>query len=430
MKTKTTAQKPTNETNGAHGPSLENGDPEDSPVVAESRAAQAVLDRDEAQEVQAILNTMRNEGGQGAYIRLLVKRRLEPKYSYLTKLPLDAFEEETIKQNYGGGDYIAEGRKAGGAIVKTYRFSISHDIPAKNPDAAKPEAPKTDVAEIVKMVATQIIPLIKPAAAPDNTAMILAMLNSQTQMAIEQSKSQAQMMATMFGAMNKPAPTTDPAIVQLMNKMERAIEKLSDAQHSPKEKSGAAELLELLEVIDRVKDSSAPSEDKGGMFAKLGEVLGPIVKATLAGGAQFPANAVLLDPASPTSAPPAPISQPAPAMRAENGTATGAPQPDQTQSMNFAFNQAMRTFAARAIQAAQMKMTPEDFADAAEAQVPPAYDERIFALVTDEKWFEKIFGAQARAEEFRPWLTKVRDIFVEDFDPKNQEEEDEPSPAN
>lgn len=414
--------------NSAPGPSIEAGD--NSTETEKVVSGQNALEREEQREQEQILENMRQLGGAGSYLRIERKKPNEAEFAVIVpRAPLENYAdatklEEYLLSTFGGGDYKIQGRTSKGAIVKQYALKIDHSIPAKNPAEKLPEK-KEDSAATVKEIIAGLVPLLKPAQPQDNSAMILAMLQSQTQMAIENAKAQSQMMTTMFTAMNSNRGP-DPALQTLLNRIERTMEKLSDVQNSPKEKSGAAELLELLEVIDRVRDS-AP-EEKKGMFAQLGEALAPVVKQ-FAGAAPLTAAPSLEAGTNGAAAPASPRALPAAEAAGTvietTATATTSPPP-----MNFFVQQALRTVAANALAqaektanlSAEAKQTAaEDFGQGIADQIPPAYEEQVEAALTDANWLAKFFNNDPRAQMHAAWLGQVRDVILAELAGEEQE---------
>lgn len=397
-------------------------DPPEQPHNDEGNPGQRAIEREEAREVVSILDVMRDSGGEGGYIRLSVKRAMDLKFNFLNNIPLTTFSEQFVKDTYGGGEYLVEGRRQNGSIVKTLRLNIDLSIPARNPEAKKEEvkAPPIDAAGIVRDVLTQILPMIKPPPAPvqDNTVLV-AMINSQA--------STTAAMFTALVGMNKGGGQ-DAGTAAAIAKLEGKIERLADRDGGGRDSIDQAR--KLFELVQMMKDESTPEDKKKGAMAELGEFLGPIaaglLKQNFAGG--VPTIAVSsLDPAKQVAGAPPAFPQPqgeTPASAAVNGTTAGAtPQPpDRKTSMDFAFYQAMKQFASKAVQSAGLGLSAEAFADAAEDQIPPMYNDKIFAIVSADDWFEKIFASTPGADQQKPWLTELRDIFVEDFGPDQDEE--------
>lgn len=389
----------------------------------EENPGRKAIEREDAAEVVSILDVMRASGGEGGYIRLSVKRALDLKFNFLNNIPLTAFSEQFVKDTYGGGEFLVQGCRQGGQIIKTLRLNIDLSIPAKNPEAKKEEAktPVPDAGTIVREVLAQILPMIKPAPAPDNSAVMIAMMNNQTQMAIENAKSNATMMTAMFSAManmgKNSSAQESPATVSSIARLDAAVQQLLiDRKSKP---GGIEDLRNMFGLIRELQEEAQP-EKKENLLSQLSEVAAPFVKA-FAGGVPITTAGPLLDqPATIAGAPPASSPQPAaPAAAATPGSAAGQP-PNREAAMDFAFNQAMKVFAGKAIQAAKLGMEAEAFADAAEDQIPPMYEAKIFALVSADDWFVKIFGSHPEADVYRGWLTELRDIFVEDFKPEEE----------
>lgn len=417
MKTPRRAKVAPTENGHAPGPALET--PPDRNVKG---GALDALDRDAAADVESVLKKMRTEGGQGAYFVLKRRPLGEMTYAHVTKIPVDTFTEDMVKDLYGGGDYFAVGKSGNHEFVKSYYFTIDKSIPPKNPEAqraaeaaAVKPPPAPDASAIVKDVLTQLLPMIKPAPAADNSAVMVAMIQAQsaTNTAIFQA------MAGMMKGGGRGEP--DAAMAAQLARLEAKLENVANQKAH---RSGISDMREVFEFVREIEGERDP-EKKKGMLAELFEGAGPAIKQLLAGAA--PLGVPSLDRQTRVDAAPAspPVTEtPQPPAGAAPGPVAPA---DPAAAMEILFQRSMLAFAEKAIMAAKFGMSPEDFADKAEVEIdsklPAAYGDKIFAIVSAADWFQTIFGRQPEAEAHREWLTKLRDIFVEDFNPDAGEEE-------
>lgn len=406
--------------NGGHGPALEIGDN----TAQADRASKGIppVEREEEREQEAILENMRELGGAGAYLRIERRKPTDSEYSLLVpRLPLESYADATKLEDYllstfGGGDYKLQGRTSGGKVVRQYVLKIDHSVPAKNPAEAKTEAKAPDAAAIVRDVMTQMIPLIRPpAAAAQDNSIIVAMI----QASAETNKA----IFTAMASMSKGGGP-DPQLAAILAKMERAIEKIGDQTNSPKQKSGAAELLELLQVMREIREDSEQPEEKKSIMAQIGEAAGPIIKALAVGTPLQPAS-VLDSPGSNGAVPTAPHFQRQAPAAVRTVVEADPADGNQNDAMNFFVKQALATVAKNALAAADrasIMATAKEKEDAAEAfalaltpQIPEAYDDQVKSALNDPNWLTSFFGTDPRVQTHAEWLGKVRAVILEEL---------------
>lgn len=416
--------------NGSHGPALEHGD--NSEDSKRAQMGQSALDRQEEKEQEEVIATMRDLGGAGAYLR--IERRKPNEGEYALIVPRASLEnyadaiklEEYLMGTFGGGDFKIQGRTSGGKVVKQYSLKIDHSIPAKSPGEKKESGNANDAGSIVKEVIAQIVPLFRQQQPPaqDNT-LLLAMMNNANTMAIESAKSQVQMMTALFNMMGQKQGA-DPALTQILNRMERAMESLADKASSAKQKSGAEEILALLEVIDRIRDTGDEKE-KGGLLASIGEIVAPFAKQFV-GGAPAQAASVLDLSATAGVAPPTSFpngAQPK-AIPAAAIVVDAEPQ-DMNILIRAVLAQVTKKALAAADAAAKLGSDPEkqnaaeEFAAELTRQIPEAYDQTIIGALTDAGWLVNFFGTDPRVQTHAAWLGVVRAEILAELQGEEQE---------
>ena len=377
------------------------------------------LEKQRERDTIEIIRKFRDAFGSGAGFVTLERRN--PMFNQLryaslgVQIPLSEFTEQYIATTFGGGDYVARGRTAGGTFQDNLRadFTIDHTIPPKNPLAppvpkeAAPAAPPVDVAAIVREV--------RESARQENSAFVEL---AKAAMARPEPKSEIVALTELIKEIREESRKSEDRMLKL-------IERISARDPAPAPRS----LLEQLEEAKELVDLIGGSDRRGGEgeswkekgIDMLREAL-PLIAQKLAGGAPgahvpavLPAATlpVVAPPASPSST--APASAPIPARVdvvdiAATHTAPAAAQP--ANEMTVLVQVALNQFRLRAIKAAQKGRDAFELVEDQLDGVPPQYLPQVFNVANKPDWFAQIFGADPEAMKHMSFLVEVRNSVL------------------
>ncbi len=381
------------------------------------------LQAEEADE-RDVIQQLREDAGNGAYVRIYRRSLGETEFAVLGKMDLSEYSLERVQEIYGGGEYkvncfaVREGRHA---MIRVLRFTISHSIPAKHPLAvAAPGAPGgSDAASIIRELQTRAAP-----QGPSENTLVSLFTLMMNQQAAQQASADARFEKLLAKISENAKPAgTDPLTLKLLD--------MTLAQ----QKTPMAELLETFHVFKKISGGGKDEdEDELTIWDKLGKVGAPILDALaakyLSGGEPPPGmDPRLLPPAAEPGATDgaAPAGDPGEVVQlppqGSNGAApatTVQPNPPGTPGRPPAMNPLQRMMINKlrqaALVAAQQKADPAEHAQQLLDNVPPLYYENIEALAKAEDWIQQLYGDHpqmlAVAIQQKEWLGQLRDALL------------------
>lgn len=236
------------------------------------------LSEEEVEAGEKIAEFQAKFSGRAYRVRLEKFNIVESEWSWVTRLPLEGFDAFQILPKYGAGKYRAVLLDEGGRYVKGGMTEFRFDPPL--------EVPKDE-----------------RQSALNDPAVIMALegAKSQNLMLMEILKTFAPVQA----AANQGAkPLDGPALMDMFAKFSTLT--------APKE-SGVKSLVEMMGLIEKLKDSFAPDEEKGGILSELKEAIAllPVLREMAPqAGVVVPGQVVTNGPIRPVGPNPAPATQP------------------------------------------------------------------------------------------------------------------------
>lgn len=361
--------------------------------------------RQAEREAAEMFTLFRRELGSSGFVTLSRSHSQSGQFkpAYIGSMPADQFTIENVTAIYGGGDFIARARTAGGNFNEERRFTIDHTIPPKNPQA--PPVEKKDAAPPATDVAAVLREMRESAPKQDNS-LLLAMLSQQT--------------TIIQAAMQRPEPKPDPMlgtalgqivglVEKLSNRLDRMEGKLVEAQKAPPSlRDQLMDAKELFEILDRGGSGEKPESFWKEFGKGAAEALVPLVKAHFAGAVPLSTGAPLL-----TAAPLSVSTAPASHLEPDHTGTNGNPQPDNPpQEMNVTLNFGLQIFRAQAMGAARAGLDAYAWTDSVVGSVPATMLNAVYKAANDENWFANIFGADPEALKHTGFLNQVRESIL------------------
>lgn len=374
------------------------------------------IERAAEQDEIEILNQLRDEAGNGGYVRL--SRRIDGSmdYAQVAKILIADYSMDRVQQVYGGGYYRLRFCTEDHKICGQRQLIIDPSLPFKNPAApAVAPAPTQAQQDLLPLVKELLASKAGPAGPSDST-----MLGMFTLM-MEQNKQANERFEKMLLAMNNNAkpPTIDPLTLKLL-----------ELQLS-KERTPMAELLESFSAFKKITGGKTGDDDDEPLtiWDKAGKVLGPIAEGLAAkylvggeGGDEIVPRRAIAAGTETAAAAPAETNGALPAAAAPLAPVTQFPNPRPTNTpMNAMVQMKVNQLMAAAVAAAKKNADPVAFANELLDEVPPKFYENVEAMAKSENWFETLFaktapgggvGYHPDALAAKEWLTKMRDALV------------------
>ncbi len=409
-------------------PSVSNPGADLPAEVTAPEQAQGAREKQRAREEAEMFSMFRRELGGSGFVTL---QRSHPnsgqhKPANIGTMASDDFTIERVMEIYGGGDFIARGRTAGGTFTEERRFSIDHSIPPKNPKTPqgdKAAAPALDVAAIVREMSE---------AGRREAGIVVDLAKTILTRPQEGSGQMLEMFKFLAEQQAKSAEQFREMIQKSEDRTARILEKLAARDAAP----AAEPAKPLLEQLEELKEVAAvlglgKGGDDSGDWKK--ELIGmarealPIVAARLqiagAGPGGFPPQQVM----QPAQLRPAPalVSTGAPGaaqpLAPAGSAAAGAPgsqpaaleitaanpDPDSDMMITIALNR----FRVSAIAAAKKGKDPYDFICSTLQFVPEEWHAKIFEAAHSPDWFANIFAANPEATQHLKFLTELREAM-------------------
>jgi hypothetical protein len=338
--------------------------------------------------IQKVFRVLKGLNLSGGKVGIFLKRSNTLKAGYVGEMPLEQFQMdgfETLKRLYGGGDYMLQFKDGQGVIVTQAplmidpRFKGEIDAPERQ---LAPEKPDTEDR------LAQLVEKLKPAAQDNNsmTQILVAMIDSNQ-------KTLTAMMSAIATMNSRPAPPppppTDAIVLPVLLEMIRA----------KTDKTPLVETIEAMAVLKSMQEGAEPRDD---MVEKLIKTMGPTLLNILARQQQQPQPMPATVAVEATRA----IAGEAPAASGAAG-ANGATAPAPGQEPK------LTAFIPMLLNAARKGTPPAAYYEVICDNVPDDQLDKLIEELLTPGWFESLFGTHPDVIAQKPWLEKLRAVFLD-----------------
>jgi len=191
------------------------------------------------------------------------------------------------------------------------------------------------------------------------------------------------------------------------------------------QKTPASEIFEIAQQLKRLSKGADKDDDEDDVpwYEKLGRAAAPFGEAIMS-KIMMASEANGMPPGAP--GPQAQLPEAAAPGAAPAATNGHPPTPP----MNPMLTMMISRFRKAALEAADAKQDPKAFAQLLLNEVPPKYYPTLVEKADADDWFAVLFGADAKAESHRVWLTACRDAILAEFPEEEKEETAATTPAN
>jgi len=378
----------------------------------EDRDTRTPLEREQERQQKEMLELISQTKLASGYVEMKRRTIDMVDFAYLTRMPIDSYSEETIKNVYGGGHYKLSFKTASGQFCGQAEIQIDPSIPAKYPGGAKAaEAKNESPAALVTAFSEALQKNLPAPPPPQNNDLLLGVM-----------KQNSDMITAMLQIANRqPAqPAVDPALQEMLREMRAEQKELRAALQQQQQAPRGDSLMKELEKFRALQEimggggggsgDDAPTQ-KTSMMEKAMEIFAPVIGAVVAkamagqqGGEaapMLPAQPALTAPAGNGAAPVNASPQPNPA------NPTSAPAAEE-QPMNPLLAAYISQFRSLALAAAAKKRPVVEWLEFQFDGIPEKAHGAVFQLANEETWFAKIFGAEPTAAQHITWLQEMR----------------------
>jgi len=358
--------------------------PEAPPAPAEVQSEQYI---DEG--IQKVFRVLKGLNLSGGKVGIFLKRSNTLKSGYVGEMPLEQFQMdgfETLKRLYGGGEYNLQFKDGQGVIVTQAPLTIDPRFKGEiDAEKATPEKPDTED-RLEKLVEK-----LKPAPTDNSmTQILVAMIDAN-------SKTLTAMMSAIAAMNNRPAPPppppppqTDAIVLPVLLEMIRA----------KTDKTPLVETIEAMAVLKSMQEGEAPRDD---MVEKLIKTMGPTLLQILARQAPQPQPMPATVAVEQTRAAIAGEAPAASGAAGANGAGPGAPGQEPK----------LATFIPMLLNAARKGTPPAAYYEVICDNIPDDQFDKLIGELETPGWFESLFGTHPEVIAQRPWLEKLRLVFLE-----------------
>lgn len=362
-----------------------------------------------------MVELFREQGMAQGTITLSRRAIGETQFGYLADVPADVFSQEMVRNVYGGGDYIAQGKKADRTFAGRFTFKIDYSIPAKYPGAEKKAAEQREdrTPEIINAVTAAVQKSLPPPAPPQDNTLLLALL-------AQQQAQQAQQGELMKALLLQRAQAPDPALAELRAELRALKDAAGNKGPGQSLASQIKDYIALQEIIGGgAGNGGGDSEEKPDRLMQLATALAPALLPGLAkllggGAAAAPQPVQAIQPAiaAATSEPVLPAG-----ARPSAEAKPIIPTPNDSDPMtNPLVALYLSRFRSLAIKAAAKGQSAADWVGFMLDSLPDDAEKKllrqIFTLANAEDWFAKIFAADAAATRHMQWLLDMRNAVL------------------
>lgn len=358
----------------------------------------------------AFIDTVTGDGAEYTVFVYQMPRGARREWGFLYRAPLVAFDLgetlESMRDEYGGGEFRIQVRNARGQVVKSTEVAVI----GKKPEAIvrnENEAALKLLSEKSNDSNNMFMAMLKMSqdASDRQTQMMRTSSEQMMQMMMQSSSQMMQVMAAIIG--RPAAPATDPAAM---------IGAVASAMTALKPESTGGGIKEQLETFTLLKDLMG---DGGGEKSMLGELAGlagafaPTLSAALANkgtGAQAPARANIIRPPA-----------------ASNGAANPAIAPPPSTDDQKIAQMKMQALATLILAAAHENKEPEPYAEMLLDNVPEMFYDQLDAMLKAPDWKEQVTKyVPVIAQLPVVWCDNLRLALLDLLSDDGEESESEP----
>jgi len=350
-----------------------------------------------------ILEKIRNEAGQGAYVRISRRKAGDTDFARVGKMTLEDYSEDRIEEIYGGGEYRVQAYRSDHTFIKHFTFKIDFSIPSKHPRDAEAAAAGGGGGASSESATELARVLLEHQNEGKGDGIGTAAL---LQLMFKQQESADRRFEAMMKAIGEKKQEESPIMMLLLKSL---------IEQKPTPMKDMTEAMEMMRRFQRGRSGHDDEEDKEkeDFFDKAGRLFGPIAAEALermlsnsgqgGGGRPEPKPVQTITPGPRAAAAGAAAASPA----AEN-------QPVQEEAdMNIFVKAAVARLRKEALAAAAKNDDAEEFANYVSDQIPPAMEDDVIALAKSDDWHKTLFGDDQEAKTHEVWLKKVRDTLLE-----------------
>jgi hypothetical protein len=332
-------------------------------------------------------------GSEGGEVRIQLKRPQDTKFGLLETIPIADFSMDVIAKKYGAGDYKCSGHEVGShKTIKWLQFSVSPlvkgTIDVGPAIGADPGATSREYAD-------------------RNLNMIALMQQMQERADRAEEKRTAQQREDRAATRElflTLGTALAPALIALFKPRETPAEAFNVLAEFAKAKasvpSQAVQIGEILQLVDRVKQSIDPEKEpepkeEDSMISKLLTAAAPLIAGAMG---PHPAQQPQMIPR------PGSPQQPAPPLPSPQDAALQRNQ--QMLSMKIGF------FIDMLIKAAQADQDPAIYAQQVLTLVSAQELDALRQVLSQPNWMPTLFGKHPAAMALPAWFNELRDYVL------------------
>lgn len=313
--------------------------------------------------------------------------------AYCDVIPVAQFDFDAVKTQFGGGKYQIQLLDNRSKFVSARTFTIDPRFKGKLDGPQDPPR----AADAGGLSSRDII-----AMQSESTKLLMTLM-------MENSKAQAQILSAAIGA--RPQGGNGLEIKDVIALLPFLVGKEKADRMGPRE---------MLEFFKEVKEMTG-EEGKGdspGILDKLADNLPGILARFGVGGVALPPEAAAAAAAEPAPAPAADGQIPRPRAAAP---ARALPAPAEETDIQRVLR--------LAIAAARRGAEVELYADLVADQLDEGTAAQLQNVLRQDDWFKLLFPGLPETAPVRPWLTRLRDMLIEDFTAPADGESPKPAPG-
>lgn len=395
-------------------------------------------------DTDAISTAFKGEELTGGRVKILRRGKNDLKHAHCGEMIPENFSIESVRQAFGGGDYIARGMRANGTQFKQVSFVIDHRIKGDldNPPGNQSNNGSEVIALVEKLVAvgviqkpgtqdrnpdSELLPLMMKQMQESNQNMI-AMITQQSQQSMQMFMGMLTTLVPLLSGKAGDKSERKDDTGSLTALMMPVFTKMLERGTQPVPAISLKDQLDALLTLKELAESDEPHEKSG--IEKLVALAGPVLMTLMGGGGMqgIPQPMPQID----TSAPPQPLPatqsgnpnpeplQPVPGANGEvpiqvvhHPRSPGldpAIEPINTDDMTLK----IKMFLELLINAAANDADPVVYFELIQDQLTEKqYDDLVDSIRGDD-WQIRLGLTDPRVEPLLPWFEKLRQGMLTD----------------